>query len=159
MSGKDPIHLIDTCTLVNIRDVHGDSSELWEKIFTEIEADRLKTVRHVTGEIERRFPGIHLKLKPYRQKLIIPDADTYHSEVIAEIRAIQAAHPLLYRRLTQQNPADPWLIGVGKYLDGVVITDERVAGPKHKRKIPWVCQNRNVGFVTGPHYFASLGYP
>src|SRR5580658_3012558 len=113
MSGKQTLHLIDTCVLVNVRDVHADSGVLWDKIFVEIEADRLKTVRHVSEELERRFPDVHLKVKPYRKKLIIADADTYRPEVIAEIRAVQIAHPSLYRRLGTKNPADPWLIGVG----------------------------------------------
>lgn len=159
MSDKTTLHLIDTCSLVNVRDVYGDSGVLWDKIFTEIEAGRLKTVRQVAGELERRFPIIHLKLKPYRKKLIIPDGDAYRPEVIAEIRAIQAAHPSLYRLLGAQNPADPWLISVGKHLNGVVVTDEKVAGAKHRSKIPWVCKNRNVGCVSGLRYFELLGYP
>jgi hypothetical protein len=151
------LHLIDTCVLVNIRDVHKNSSKVWDALACQIEQENLKSVRHVLDELERRWPDIYKNIKPFKKTILIPDGDLYAAEVISEIREIQKHHPSLINPLSGGNPADPFLISVAKSKSAIVITDEKSKGPGHKSKIPHVCTNRNVGWIDGNGYWKSLG--
>ncbi len=150
-------HFIDTCVLVNIRDVHKNSSKIWDALASEVDAERLKSIRHVLDELERRWPDIYKKIKPFKKKILVPDGDLYSPDVIAEIREIQKHHPGLINPLAGGNPADPFLIGVAKLKQGIVITDEKSKGSGHQSKIPFVCTNRNVGWIDGNGYWKGLG--
>jgi hypothetical protein len=151
------LHVIDTCVLVNIRDIHKDSSKIWDAVIAEIECGRLKSVRHVLEELERRWPDIYKRLKPLKKTILVSDGDLYSADVIAEIREIQKHHPNLINPLSGGNPADPFLIGVAKLKLAVVVTDEKSKGPGHKSRIPFVCTNRNVGWIDGNGYWKGLG--
>ena len=156
-TGLSQTYLVDTCVWVNIRDEHGDSQEIWDVCFTLIEADRVKTVRPVYEELERRFPDVHARLKPFRSQLIVPDAIMFHPDAVAEMRAVHAQHPKLYDALGTRNPADPFLISTAKQMNAIVVTDERAAGKAHKTKIPYVCTQRNVGWVDRLGFFKAAG--
>lgn len=106
--------LIDTSVLANIQDEHKDSEEIWELLISEITRGRLKTVRHVMDELERRFPKIYSRLHPHRETFLIPDDMLYSASVVAEVRTIQQHHPQLYRPMGGSNSADPFLIAVAK---------------------------------------------
>jgi hypothetical protein len=151
------LHIVDTCVLVYVRDVHKDSAKVWDALIAEIEADRLKSVRHVTDELERRFPQIYRRIKPYKKALLVSDADLYAADVIVEIREIQRRHPGLINALDGGNPADPFLIAVAKSHSAIVVTDEKSKGPKYQSRIPFVCTNRNVGWLHGDGYLKGLG--
>lgn len=153
----DPIYLVDTCVWVNVRDVDGDSEEIWGRLFLLIEAGRVKTVRQVMVELERRWPDVYARLKPFKRKLVVSDAITYTADVAAEVRAVHAQHPGLYDQLGLGNPADPWLVAIGKTQSAVVVTDERSTGKQYQRKIPYVCTQRNVGWINRPGFYAALG--
>jgi hypothetical protein len=142
---------------VNIRDIHKDSLKIWDALAAQIEADKLKSVRHVLEELERRFPDVYKRIKPFKKTILIPDGDLYSPDVIAEIREIQKHHSGLINPLAGGNPADPFLIAVAKTHLGIVVTDEKSKGPGHKSKIPFVCTNRNVGWVAGDAYWKGLG--
>lgn len=157
MSDSPTIYLIDTCVLVNIRDVHSDSEEIWVKVRGEITSGRLKTVRHCFDELKRRFPPVFARLKDLRKDFLIADADIYTADVVSEIRAIHVAHPGLYDQLGTGNPADPFLIAAAKFKSGIVVTDEKSAGAGYKSRIPYVCTNRNVGWSAGVAYLRSIG--
>jgi hypothetical protein len=154
---NNSVFLVDTCVWVNIRDEHGDSQKIWDQLFALIKFERVKTVRQVFDELERRFPDVHSRLKPYRSQLVVPDAATYTLSVVSEMRAIRAQHPGLYDALGTGNPADPFLIGVAKDMSGIVVTDERSSGKAHKHKIPYVCAQRNVGCTGRIRFFEALG--
>lgn len=158
MSTDAVLHLIDTCSLVNVRDVHHDSEQIWDAICNDIEGGGLKTVRQVCDELERRFPDVYNRLKPQKKLLLIPDSDLYALDSVAEIRAIHRAHPKLYNQFGTGNPADPFLIAIAKTQSGVVVTDEKANGKGHKSKIPFVCAGRNVGCTSGPKYLKGLGF-
>lgn len=157
MVSNSPLFLIDTCTLVNIRDLHDDSDTVWDAIRAEIKDDRLKSVRQVTEELAHRFPKVYRRVKDLRKQLLVPDADLYTGEVIAEVRAIHQHHPTLYDRLGGGNPADPMLIAVAKTKLGIVVTDEKMIGPGYKSRIPYVCTSRNVGCTSRLPYLKQIG--
>ena len=154
----DPIRfLVDTSVLVNIQDVHNDSAEIWGRVITEILEGRLKTVRHVMEELERRWKPIFDRLSPYWDDFVVPDATLFSDTVIAEVRILQQQHAGLYRPMSAGNPADAFLIAVAKDMGGIVVTDEKRAGPGYRSKIPWVCTQRNVGSIDGIGYLRSVG--
>lgn len=151
------LYLIDTCVLVNFRDMHGDSQNLWDQFGLLIDIGMVKTVRQVWDELERRFPDIHDRLKPRRKTFLIPDGTTYSADVVSEVRAIRGLHPGLYDPLGAGNPADPFLVAVGRIESAIVVTDERQMGKRHKQKIPFVCAQRNVGWMDRLGFFQALG--
>src|ERR1700730_1494851 len=86
----------------------------------------------------------------------MPDSDLYATGFISGIREIQKHHAGLINPLVGGNPADPFLIAVPKSHLGVVITDEKSKGPGYKSRIPFVCTNRNVGWIPGNEYLKGL---
>lgn len=149
--------LVDTSVLANIRDVHGDSAEVWLAVTNGIIGGRVKTVRQVWDELETRFPDIAARLKAYKKELLVSDALAYTAGVVAEVRYLNQNHRKLWNPVGGRNPADPILIAVAKDLGVVVVTDERKAGPKHTRRIPYVCIQRNVGCTDRIDFLRALG--
>jgi hypothetical protein len=156
-TGLSQTYLVDTCVWVNIRDEHDDSQEIWDTCFILIEAGFLKTVQPVYKELEKKFPDIHGRLKPFRAQLLVPDAIMFHADAVTEMRAIHAQHPKLYDVLGAGNPADPFLVSTAKQMNAIVVTDERSVGKAHKTKIPYVCTQRNVGWVDRLGFFKAAG--
>jgi hypothetical protein len=111
----------------------------------------------VLTELEERFFPIYRRLKDLKWQFLVPDSTLYALDVVAEVRAIHRDHPTLYDVLGIGNPADPLLIGVAKNCNGIVVTDEKSSGKRHKSKIPFVCTGRNVGWSSGPNYLRSIG--
>lgn len=157
MSTDASLHLVDTCSLVNVRDLNGDSQEIWDRLCEEIEGGRLKTVRQVCDELERRFPDVYARVKPQKKILLISDADLYAADAVAEIRAIHKTYPKLYNPFGTGNPADPFLIAAAKTQSGIVVTDEKTNGKGYKSKIPYVCTGRNVGCTSRDRYLKLIG--
>jgi hypothetical protein len=151
------LYLIDTSALVNIRDLHNDSEEVWQAVLQSIEGRRTLTVRHVCKELEALFPDIYRRVKPLKKRFVVPDALTYTADVKAEVRAIRQAHPRLYDPVGTGNPADPWLIAVAKSLPAIVVSDEKKEGNRHRRKIPFVCTSRNVGHEDRLDFLRKIG--
>lgn len=149
--------LVDTSVLVNIRDVHGDSADIWRAITNGIVGGRVKTVRHVWGELESRWPDIAKRLVAYKKEFVLPDDKTYTAGVIAEVRFLNLNHSKLWNPIGGRNPADPILIGVAKDLSAVVVTDEKTQGTGYKRRIPYICTQRNVGCTDRVDFLRKLG--
>jgi hypothetical protein len=149
--------LVDTSVLVNIRDEHHDSRDIWLAVTNAIVAGRLKTVRHVWGELESRFPEIAKRLKAYKRQFVIPDASTYTQTVIDEVRYLNNHHRNLWNPVGGRNPADPMLIAIAKDLSVIVVTDERRIGRGFQRRIPYVCAQRNVGCTDRIDFLRKIG--
>jgi hypothetical protein len=149
--------LVDTSVLVNIRDVHGDSAEIWRAITNGIVAGKVRTIRQVWEELESRFGDIAIRLKGYKREFVLPDDKTYTAGVVAEVRILNQNHRKLWNPIGGRNPADPFLIGVAKDLNVVVVTDEKRRGPGYQRRIPFVCTQRNVGCTERVDFLRKLG--
>src|ERR1041385_3250658 len=152
MRTNEPSHLIDTSVLVNFEAHFGDSDNAWKALLDEIHAGRLKTVRHVWDELKSKFPHIFKRFKMLRKEFVVSDAVLYADDAVAELQQIQLHHARLINQLGTGNPADPFLIAAAKVMDVIVVTDEKAAGHGHKRCIPYVCKNRNVGCKSGKDY-------
>jgi hypothetical protein len=149
--------LVDTSVLVNIRDEHKDSREIWLAITNAIVAGRVKTVRHVWDELDSRFPDIAKRLKAYKRQFVIPDGATYSQGVVDEVRFLNQHHRTLWNPVGGRNPADPMLIAVAKDLGVIVVTDEKRSGPGFQRRIPHVCTQRNIGCTERLDFLRKLG--
>lgn len=149
--------LVDTSVLVNIRDEHNDSAEIWEMVIAAIKAGRLKTVRQVWGELQSRFPEIALRFKRHRKKFLIDDTIAYSEDVVAEVRYLNQHHRALWNPIGGRNPADPLLVATAKVLSIVVVTDEKRKGPGHQKRIPYVCTQRNVGCTDRLDFLRKIG--
>jgi len=150
-------YLVDTSVLVNIRDEHGDSKEIWLAVTNAIVAGRLRTIRQVWDELESRFPQIAERLKGYKKQFVLSDDVTYSAGVIAEVRQLNQNHRRLWNPVGGRNPADPMLIAVAKDLSVIVVTDEKRQGPGFQRRIPNVCTQRNVGCTDRLDFLRKIG--
>jgi hypothetical protein len=158
LTSGNSIRIVDTCVFVNIRDIHGDSEEIWKAVIGEINRGTVKTVRQTWEELQDIFPDIYARLKKYRKLILIPDAELYAAEAIAELREIRRHHPKLINGLGVGNPADPFLIAAAKCCGGMVVTDEGKKGKGFKKKIPYVCLNRNVGCLDSVDWLKEMGF-
>lgn len=149
--------LVDTSVLVNIRDVHVDSKEIWLTVTNGIVAGKVRTIRQVWDELESRFPDIAQRLKGYKKQFILTDDQTYSQGVVDEIRALNQSHRNLWNPVGGRNPADPFLIAVAKDLNILVVTDEKRQGPGFQRRIPHICTQRNVGCTDRLDFLRKLG--
>lgn len=118
-------YLVDTSVLVNIRDVHSDSKDIWLAVTNGIVAGRVRTIRQVWDELDSRFPDIAERLKGYKKQFVLPDDQTYSQGVVDEVRVLNQNHRNLWNPVGGRNPADPFLIAVAKDLSVVVVTDEK----------------------------------
>jgi Domain of unknown function (DUF4411) len=150
-------YLIDTSVLVNIRDVHADSAEIWLAITNGIVGGRVRTIRQVWDELESRFSDIAERLRGYKKQFVLADDLTYTAGVVAEIRQLNQYHRTLWNPLGGKNPADPFLIAVAKDLNIIVVTDERRKGAGFQKRIPYVCTQRNVGCTDRIDFLRKLG--
>jgi hypothetical protein len=150
-------YVIDTSVLVNIRDVHNDSAEIWLNFTNAIVANRVKTVRQVWDELESRFSDITARLRGYKKQFVLPDDVTYAAAVVAEVRNLNRNHSNLWNPVGGRNPADPLLIAVARDLNVIVVTDEKRQGPGFQRRIPYVCTQRNVGCTDRLDFLRKIG--
>lgn len=149
--------LVDTSVLVNIRDVHGNSADIWLAVTNGIVAGRVRTIRQVWGELESRFPDIAHRLKGYKRQFVLSDDQTYAQGVVDEVRALNQSHRNLWNPVGGRNPADPFLIAVAKDMNIVVVTDEKKQGSGFQRRIPYICTQRNVGCTDRLDFLRKLG--
>lgn len=150
-------YVVDTSVLVNIRDVHNDSAEIWLNVTNAIVTGRVRTIRHVWDELESRFVDIATRLKGYKKQFVLPDDVTYTAGVVAEVRDLNRNHRNLWNPVGSRNPADPFLIAVAKDLNVIVVTDEKRQGPGFQRRIPFVCTRRNVGCTDRLNFLRNIG--
>lgn len=150
-------YLIDTSVLVNIRDEHGDSEEIWLRVTNAVVAGKLKTVRQVWGELESRFPDIAGRFKAFKKAFVVTDEITYSIGAVTEVRYLNQHHKSLWNPVGGRNPADPILIAVAKELNVVVVTDEKRSGPRFQSRIPYVCLQRNVGCTDRIDFLRKIG--
>jgi hypothetical protein len=150
-------YIVDTSVLVNIRDEHGDSQEIWLNVTNAIVGGRVRTVRHVWDELEGRFPDIAKRLKGYKKQFVLPDAVVYTAGMVAEVRYLNDNHRKLWNPVGGRNPADPILVAVAKELNVIVVTDEKRKGPGFQRRIPYVCTQRNVGCTDRLDFLRKIG--
>lgn len=150
-------YLVDTSVLVNVRDVHADSAEVWLAITNGIVAGRVRTIRHVWDELDSRFSDIAHRLKGYKKQFVLADDQTYTEGVVAEIRHLNQYHRGLWKALGGRNPADPFLVAVAKDLNVIVVTDERRKGAGFQKRIPYVCAQRNIGCTDRIDFLRKLG--
>jgi hypothetical protein len=150
-------YVVDTSVLVNIRDVHHDSTEIWLNFTNAIVSGRVRTIRQVWDELDSRFADIAARLKAYKKQFVLPDDVTYTASVVAEVRDLNRHHKNLWNPIGGRNPADPFLIAVAKDLNVIVVTDEKRQGPGFQRRIPYVCVKRNVGCTGRLDFLRSIG--
>lgn len=123
--------------------------------FKQLIADgTLKTVEQVYDEL-RRWPHLQSQFTPIKKQFL---AEQYTPEIAAVVGQIADDFPFLFDLTGTRNPdpADPWLIAVGRIMGWTVITDERKTST---RRIPYVCrqQSVNVRCINGPEFFAEVG--
>ena len=150
-------YIVDTSVLVNIRDVHHDSAEIWLHFTNAIVNGRVRTIRQVWDELESRFNEIAIRLKGYKRQFVLPDDVTYTAGVVAEVRDLNRNHSNLWNPVGGRNPADPFLIAVAKDLNAIVVTDEKRQGSGFQRRIPYVCTRRNVGCTDRLDFLRNIG--
>jgi len=79
---------------------------------------------------------------------MIQEVVTLAGEIAADYRLMRKPH-------MPGNPADPWLIALGKHYGYTVVTDER--GANDLAKIPGVCNALGVRCIDRHAFASELG--
>ena len=143
------VYSFDACSLIKASSVlypMENFPSLWSEIEELIRNDRLKMSEPVFDEAMRgavlRDWCSKKELKPF----LLSKAD---DSVQADFQTIIDNYPRLMRVETNSSLADPWVIALAmQYQYGVVVTEEQPAGNLSDPKIPDVCKDLGVEWLT-----------
>jgi hypothetical protein len=153
---KSTKYLIDTDVLAHIQQ-RKDSKSIYDGIIGQAALGKLKTVRQVFDELKRHKTQ-HAILSPHRKDFEVPIAEQMTEAVSEIIDWLQKNTPWLCAWTGAKNPdpADPWLIAVGKVYGYTLVTNESAFSSV---KIPHACKLPHVGCrcINGAHYLLEVG--
>ena len=143
------IYLLDTCVIVNFDDEHHFDATMIS-IMPLIASGNVRTSRKVMDELQSRWKPLYRKCSG--TGLVLRKEFEMIQEVVTLAGTIAADYKLMRKPHMPGNPADPWLIALGKHYGYTVVSDER--GRNSLGKIPGVCNAEGVRCIA-PHAFAS----
>ena len=152
MAEPDGRYVVDTDALVHIREMP-ESDAIYDAIVNLVIAGTVQTVDQVFDEL-KRWPDIRDRFLPHKNVMVV--ADQYaNEEVFSEAGFISENYDLFDDfHGSNPDPADPWLIAVGKVHNMTVVSDENPRSPK---KIPQVSIARGAQCISGPEFLELVG--
>jgi hypothetical protein len=148
------VYLIDTSAWLNI-DSRTDSDDLWKLIISLIEQGRIVACAQVLGEL-RDDPIYRSRLKPYERALQAGDRSGDDIAYLKHVGKVTHDHPAMSKAMGWKTPADPYVVALAELENYVVVSDETTA-IKRSRKIPGVCQQRQIRCITLDEFVACAG--
>jgi len=104
-------------------------------------------------ELQSRWKALYKKCS--RTGLVLRKQAEMIQEVVTLVGEIAADYRLMRKPHMPGNPADPWLIALGKHYGYTVVSDER--GPNSAAKIPGVCRTLGVRCIDRHAFARELG--
>jgi hypothetical protein len=149
-------YLLDTDVFVRICEL-AEMQKIFDSIIAMAAAGRVNTIRQVFGEL-KKWPIALGMLKPHRSTLEIEAKTQYTIEVQAIVDELGNKAPWLWEQTGTGNPdpADPWLVALGKTLGYTVVTNE---GQRKEKRIPAACRFPTIDCrcISGPHFLVEVG--
>lgn len=148
-------YLLDTDVFVRICELK-DKEKVFDRMIDMAGEGRLNTIRQVFGELKKHTIPIGM-IKPHRSIFEVRPEDQYTTEVQAIIDELGNKAPWLWEQTGTGNPdpADPWLIAIGKSCGYTVVTNER---QRAQKKIPSACRFPSIDCrcISGPHFLVEV---
>jgi Domain of unknown function (DUF4411) len=127
---------------------------LWDRLDSEISANGIVCPEEVLIELARQDDGLHRWAKERRERLFVP----LESDLQAAVARIGGVFPYYTAGDTDENGADPWVIGLAMARTLVVVTEERRPGSPDFPTIPRVCEHFGVQYINAFEYMRVKGW-
>jgi hypothetical protein len=153
MSTGAVLYVIDTCAIGDIDGISpatalpmtdAERNQIWEGLDRLIAEGRLVTVRAARDELRRKCPNAFSRLKPWRAKFFLADTPA----LLTEVSSVLAIWPEQTKKLAStkanRDPADPYIIALARLNHLTIVTNEKPARDRTRRKkdkhIPDICE-------------------
>lgn len=151
-STEPDVYVIDTSALINI-DLRNDAEEVWALVVTLIGQGRIIACNQVLQEL-RDSPLYLSRLHPYEDALVAGDRGNDDIEYLALVGQITQEHPAMCGARGMKTKADPYVVALAEIDKYVVVADETCTH-RPNRKIPGVCKQRGIRFLTLVEFVAA----
>lgn len=152
-----PFYSFDTSAFINgRRDLFRPNTfgAIWDAIEDMIKLGSIRAVDEVKVEVARQDDEVAKWAKKQRN-LFVPlehDIQNATKEVLAVCPRLMAQHG------ANRNSADPFVIGLALARAGIVVTQETAANSSNKPRIPDVCVQMKVGWMSLPDFVDAQGW-
>lgn len=146
----------DTSSLLNgRRDLlpPGTFVTLWANIESMIAAGQIRCADEVRYELAKREDAVLDWAKSQTELFVALTAD-----VQVAAREVLSAHPRLVGIGGGRNSADPFVIGLARARNGVVVTEELLTGNIGRPRIPDVCDAIGVPWLNLVRFVQEQGW-
>lgn len=137
------VYVIDTSAWCNI-DTRSDAEDAWRLIMDFIKQGRIVACASVLREIEDQdfyMPRI------FPHEAALRAGDRTDTNYLMHVGKVTHDHPAMAGATGQKNKADAYIVALAELESYVVVADE-TCRKRRNRKIPGVCQQRNIRFKT-----------
>jgi len=126
---------------------------LWANIEVMIASGQVRAVDEVKREVTRHDDETAAWVRA-QKGLFVP----LTREVQEATSKVLAEHPKLISLGSNKSSADPFVVALAIAHGGTVVTQETASNKLHKPRIPDVCMEMNVPWMTLPQFVASQGW-
>ena len=127
---------------------------LWERLDQEINAGGIVCLKKSSWSSPRQDDGLHRWAKDRRERLFVP----LEADIQGQVTTIGEAFPYYTAGDTDENAANPWVIGLAMARNLTVVTEERRPGSPDHPKIPRVCDHFGVRYMNAFEYMRTKGW-
>jgi hypothetical protein len=151
-----PPYVIDTSIWIRIwRNYPPDIFvNFWQQLDASVAAVQVRSPEEVLHELERGTDEI-AEFLSQRDGLFAP----LDEALIAAVTEVQAECDDLADQEGERNRADPFVVALGKALNGTVVTDEQPRRDRNaRRKIPDACDHLHVPWRNWFDFLREVGW-
>lgn len=156
MSQLLPFYSFDSGAFINGRRdifVLPTFAAVWDSIAAMISAGQVRAVDEVKREVSRHDDETARWVQSQR-RLFLP----LTHDVQRATSTILARHPRLISLGSNKSSADPFVIALALANDGTVVTQETPSNKLHKPRIPDVCIDLGIPWLTLPQFVNQQGW-
>jgi len=144
------VYEFDTSSWFNI-DPRPDSEQVWQLVIRLINQGRIVSCLQVLDEM--RNDPIFTRLHSYEVALRTGDHKGDDPSYLQHVGRITHDYPAMSKATGRKTPADPYVVALAELEGYVVVCDESIR--RQNRKIPGVCQQRNIRCITLDEFVAA----
>lgn len=150
-----PPYIIDTSIWIRFKNHYPPHifKKFWQQLDASIAAGAIRSPEEVLKELEKGTDDVAALLKG-KVDLFVP-LDGF----MAAVEEVMATCRDLADEENERSLADPFVVALGKHLNGTVVTGEKPRKvPEARRKIPDACQELGVPCKNGFDFLAEIGW-
>lgn len=126
---------------------------LWSNIEAMIPGGEIRAIDVVRDELRRRDDAVAQWARSQTALFVALDADIQRAT-----RDTLAHHQKLMGKGGGRNAADPFVIGLARARDGIVVTEETLSGNLDRPRIPDVCEALAVPWLNLIGFVQAQGW-